>query len=246
MTSPAPGLVQGSGRSTMPRMCSGRTPVDTERQLTNAGRLAAPGQEKQAGHRDRMRVIQVNACCRIQLVKFLGAGQPHLHHPWAHAAHKVEADCPTGITGRVHLHPGLHLNIFQSRPAEMELFDSFTVRENVALELEAGYAGLNVFRHLISLPGTKLLVRNATDQALRRCDLVQLADRPAGSLPTGQRRLVELARCLAGPFRILLLDEPSSGLDRAETARFGEILKLVVAERGVGILPRSCARPPGC
>jgi ABC-type branched-subunit amino acid transport system ATPase component len=45
-----------------------------------------------------------------------------------------------------------------------------------------------------------------------------------------------LARCLAGPYRILLLDEPSSGLDRAETERFGEILREVVEARGLGIL----------
>ena len=47
---------------------------------------------------------------------------------------------------------------------------------------------------------------------------------------------MELARCLAGPFRILLLDEPSSGLDREETRRFGSILQRVVEERGVGVL----------
>jgi ABC-type branched-subunit amino acid transport system ATPase component/branched-subunit amino acid ABC-type transport system permease component len=118
---------------------------------------------------------------------------------------------------------------------QMELFDSLTVRENVELGLEGSYAGPNVLRHFASLPGTKRKVRAATQHVLAQCDLLALADRPAGALSTGQRRLVELARCLAGPAHILLLDEPSSGLDRAETNRFGQILKEVVAERGVGI-----------
>jgi ABC-type branched-subunit amino acid transport system ATPase component len=57
-----------------------------------------------------------------------------------------------------------------------------------------------------------------------------------GVLPIGQRRLVELARALAGPFDMLLLDEPSSGLDGHETGQFGDVLRAVVAERGCGIL----------
>ena len=67
-------------------------------------------------------------------------------------------------------------------------------------------------------------------------DIGPLADVQAGLLPTGQRRMVELARVLAGPFSVLLLDEPSAGLDGAETQRFGQILQAVVAERGLGIL----------
>ena len=55
-------------------------------------------------------------------------------------------------------------------------------------------------------------------------------------LSTGQRRLVELARVLAGPFDTILLDEPSSGLDATETENFGQILKRVVEEVGVGLL----------
>jgi ABC-type branched-subunit amino acid transport system ATPase component/branched-subunit amino acid ABC-type transport system permease component len=119
---------------------------------------------------------------------------------------------------------------------QMELFDSLTVWENVALGLEGKFAGPNVFRHLASSRRTSRRVAAATVAMLRRCDLAELAARTAGSLSTGQRRLVELARCLVGDSRILLLDEPSSGLDRAETARFGEILRDVVRERGVGIL----------
>jgi ABC-type branched-subunit amino acid transport system ATPase component/branched-subunit amino acid ABC-type transport system permease component len=119
---------------------------------------------------------------------------------------------------------------------QMELYDSLTVRENVELGHEASYAGSNIFQHLVSRPGTSRRVAASAEDALRLCDLQELSDRAVGSLSTGQRRLVELARCLAGPYHILLLDEPSSGLDRAETARFGEVLEQVVGERGVGIL----------
>jgi ABC-type branched-subunit amino acid transport system ATPase component len=68
------------------------------------------------------------------------------------------------------------------------------------------------------------------------CGLLDIADRRASALSTGQRRLLELARALAGGFEMLLLDEPSSGLDEAETERFGAVLSTAVEERGVGML----------
>jgi ABC-type branched-subunit amino acid transport system ATPase component/branched-subunit amino acid ABC-type transport system permease component len=117
-----------------------------------------------------------------------------------------------------------------------ELFDSLTVRENVAVGAEGALAGGNPLTHLAARPGEGRSVKTRTDRALELCGLAELAGARVMTLSTGQRRLVELARCLAGPFRILLLDEPSSGLDRAETERFGTILKRVVSERGVGIL----------
>ena len=76
----------------------------------------------------------------------------------------------------------------------------------------------------------------AAREALILCGISHLADQQAGALSTGERRLVELARCLAGPFDLLLLDEPSSGLDRSETAQFADVLERVVNERGCGIL----------
>ena len=119
---------------------------------------------------------------------------------------------------------------------QTELFDSLTVRANVALGAEAGLAGANPLRHLLPRRSDSRRVNAATARALDLCGLTTVADAPVDGLPTGQRRLAELARCLAGGYRILLLDEPSSGLDRTETARFAEILTRSVREQGIGIL----------
>jgi ABC-type branched-subunit amino acid transport system ATPase component len=62
------------------------------------------------------------------------------------------------------------------------------------------------------------------------------ASRRPADLSTGHRRLVEQARCIAGEFSVMLLDEPSSGLDGKETEEFGTVLRRLVAERNVGIL----------
>jgi ABC-type branched-subunit amino acid transport system ATPase component len=72
--------------------------------------------------------------------------------------------------------------------------------------------------------------------AIERCGLTELAGELAANLSTGQGRLVELARVIAGGFRMLLLDEPSSGLDKSETERFGSILSDLASEMGTGIL----------
>jgi ABC-type branched-subunit amino acid transport system ATPase component/branched-subunit amino acid ABC-type transport system permease component len=118
----------------------------------------------------------------------------------------------------------------------VELFSSLTVRENVALGREASLAGANPARQLLSSTAQRATVRRAVDDAMELTGIGPLADLQAGLLPTGQRRMVELARVLAGPFDLWLLDEPSSGLDASETRRFGEILRGAVADRGVGIL----------
>lgn len=118
----------------------------------------------------------------------------------------------------------------------MELFDSLTVADNVGLGLEAGLAGSRPWRHLLGSRGDKTRIAARVAESLRRCGISDLAEVTAGELSTGQGRLVELARVLAGNFKMLLLDEPSSGLDRAETARFGAILRDTVDATGCGIL----------
>ena len=117
-----------------------------------------------------------------------------------------------------------------------ELFDSLDVRQNVWLGAEGGLAGSNPLSHLVTSPAQRRRIERRAQDAIEFCGLLPIAATTVGALPTGQRRLVELARCLAGEFRLLLLDEPSSGLDAAETHRFGALLREAVEQRGLGVL----------
>ncbi|MGE0308854.1 MAG: ATP-binding cassette domain-containing protein, partial [Acidimicrobiia bacterium] len=102
--------------------------------------------------------------------------------------------------------------------------------------IETSMAGANVIRQIAATRRETRLTHASTAEAMELVGISELAGQQAGLLSTGQRRLVELARCLAGNFDVLLLDEPSSGLDNNETAQFGAVLRKVVAQRACGIL----------
>jgi ABC-type branched-subunit amino acid transport system ATPase component len=118
----------------------------------------------------------------------------------------------------------------------MQLADSLTVGQNVALGVESGMAGSSLRGQLLASRKERRRTTEAADYAMELCGIADLRDINAGQLSTGQRRLVELARCLSGPFDTLLLDEPSSGLDPVETVKFGDTLAKIVETRGCGIL----------
>lgn len=99
----------------------------------------------------------------------------------------------------------------------LELFVGLTVRENLMAAWEAKVSG-GVFGRRAA-EGRELV-----EDVLRRLDLFRIADQRSGDLPTGLGRMVELGRALCTEPRLLLLDEPSSGLDANETRRFRDVL----------------------
>jgi ABC-type branched-subunit amino acid transport system ATPase component/branched-subunit amino acid ABC-type transport system permease component len=148
-------------------------------------------------------------------------------------------------SGQVHIHgddvtsrtPPARGRIGLGRTFQVtELCQSLTVRENVAMGREAGIAGANPLSQTFANRSAREEVTSAAAAAIKLCGIQHLADLRAAVLSTGERRLVEVARCLAGRFDVLLLDEPSAGLDRQESARLAEVLNLVMAERRCAIL----------
>jgi branched-chain amino acid transport system ATP-binding protein len=71
---------------------------------------------------------------------------------------------------------------------------------------------------------------------LHMLDLEAVALRPAGGLPLGTRKRVEMARALAGQPKLLLLDEPAGGLNHAEIGALGDLIRRIRDEHQVTIL----------
>ncbi len=106
----------------------------------------------------------------------------------------------------------------------LELFGTLTARENVQMASETRRRR-----------PTGASSRAEADIILAHIGLSHVADEPADLLPTGLARLVELGRALATGPSVLLLDEPSSGLNQDETVELGRVL-VDLADRGIAVL----------
>jgi branched-chain amino acid transport system ATP-binding protein len=108
----------------------------------------------------------------------------------------------------------------------LEVFGSMTALDNIRTAAE-----ISARAHRRSMRGAL----RAAEGIVERLGLGAVADRRADALPTGQARLVELGRALATEPKIVLLDEPASGLDEVETARVAEVLT-ELADDGMAVL----------
>ncbi|MCU1587101.1 MAG: Sulfate-transporting ATPase [Frankiales bacterium] len=113
---------------------------------------------------------------------------------------------------------------------QLEVFAGMTVEGNLLVAAES------MARHRRHL-GTsgRAGAREVTDQVLETIGLTASRRTLAGALPTGTLRLLELGRALCIQPRVLLLDEPGSGLDTHESEVLADILRGVVAS-GIGVL----------
>jgi branched-chain amino acid transport system ATP-binding protein len=170
--------------------------------------------------------LTVEAGCITGLIGPNGAGKTTLFNVITGLQH------PT--TGRVRLddrditdakpHRRARLGIARTFQ-RLEAFGSLSARDNVlvAAEMRRRWAK------------DEMSPADIAQQMLEHVGIASVADETVDSLPTGTARLVELARALATKPRVLLLDEPSSGLNEDETDALGQLL-LQLCSEGLGIL----------
>ncbi|MEV7589550.1 ATP-binding cassette domain-containing protein [Streptomyces sp. NPDC089922] len=120
-----------------------------------------------------------------------------------------------------------------------QLFGQLTVADNVLVAQEWRGGGGGPPADLLALPTRRARERERRtrcERVLADCGIGGLGAAYAGGLPVGQARMVELARAVADPPRVLLLDEPASGTSAPERERLAAVVRALAREEGCAVL----------
>ncbi|MCU1459828.1 MAG: transporter related protein [Actinomycetia bacterium] len=121
----------------------------------------------------------------------------------------------------------------------VQVFGWLSVEDNVLAALDVVGGGGGFVADLVGSPFRRHRERERRhrgEATLERCGLSDVRHELAGSLPIGIARMVELARAIVDPPRLLLLDEPASGLDSQESERLGREIRSLREESACSVL----------
>jgi branched-chain amino acid transport system ATP-binding protein len=120
-----------------------------------------------------------------------------------------------------------------------EIYPSLTVRDHLRLSDRIRRAPKRQWLDLLTARGFSrpdAAEQQRIDEILAMLGIADLADRFVQGFPLGTNRLIEVGRAMALDPRLILLDEPCSGLDAGERNQLAEALHRVSVERGISLL----------
>jgi branched-chain amino acid transport system ATP-binding protein len=184
--------------------------------------------------------ISVPPASIVGLVGPNGAGKTTLFHVLSGLLRPQEGDVFLAGQKITNATPARRARMGLARTfQQLELFMGLTVREHVVLGYRVRHERGRLWRDLVAAGSLHPASADERARVVHLIDLLGLrsvADTSAAILPLGTARRVEVARALATAPSVVLLDEPSSGLDGAETAQLGAALRTVVDEERVALL----------
>jgi branched-chain amino acid transport system ATP-binding protein len=119
---------------------------------------------------------------------------------------------------------------------KVEMFTDMTVMDHMMVAERSRQGDGRLWKDLLNMSAPRPIELANVEAALELVGIAKMADTSVNALGLGHCRLVELARALVAEPKILLADEPSSGLDLHETAEVAKVLRSVQRERGTAIL----------